>query len=241
MTPRELLLRARAWLRRDRLDQPALGGTPGPRRPARARLRARTAWIPTEARAAARRQLGNTTLVRESSRDAWGFPALDHFLQDLRYAVRGLVHAPGFTLTVIITLGLGIGANAAMFAVIDRLMFRPFPYMRDPGSVHRVYVETNVTRRNTYSTIPYTRYVDLVGTVPVVLATRRRVGMAIRRRTRAGDSRHEGRRRQRVVLQLLRHAAGAGSLLRASGRPGADGIARGGPQLRLLAREVRRA
>jgi predicted permease len=50
-----------------------------------------------------------------------------------------------------------------MFAVIDRLMFRPFPLMRDPGSVHRVYVETNVTRRNANSTIPYARYLDLIG------------------------------------------------------------------------------
>jgi hypothetical protein len=84
-------------------------------------------------------------------------------LQDLRYAVRGLVHAPGFAITVILTLGLGIGANAAMFAVIDRLMFRPFPHMRDPSSMHRVYVETTVTQRNTYSVIPYTRYLDLTG------------------------------------------------------------------------------
>ena len=169
---------------------------------------------PTAAKAAARRQLGNTTALRESSRDAWGFPALDHVLQDLRYAVRGLVHAPGFTLTVVITLGLGIGANAAMFAVIDRLMFRPFPYMRDPGSVHRVYVETNVTRRNTYSTIPYTRYLDLVRQAQsfsqhaVVSEWRLAVGLA------TGNTRHEGRRRQRVLLQLLRHAASAGSLLR---------------------------
>ncbi|HWP71531.1 MAG TPA: ABC transporter permease [Gemmatimonadaceae bacterium] len=161
MTPRELLLRARAWLRRDRLDSQLSAELE-----AHAELLARDfqheGLSPTDAKAAARRQLGNTTSLRESSRDAWGFPALEHLLQDLRYAVRGLVHAPGFTLTVVITLGLGIGANAAMFAVIDRLMFRPFPYMRDPGAVHSVYVETNITRRNTYSTIPYTRYQDLV-------------------------------------------------------------------------------
>ena len=101
------------------------------------------------------------TALRESSRDAWGFPPVERLLQDLRYAVRGLAHSPGFTATVVITLGLGIGANAAMFAVIDRLMFRPFPYLRNPSSVHRVYVETTVSRRNTYSVIPYTRYLDL--------------------------------------------------------------------------------
>ena len=84
--------------------------------------------------------------------------------QDLRYAVRGLVLAPAFTVTVILTLGLGIGANAAMFAVIDRLMLRPFPHMKDPGSVHRVYVQTTINgKRNAYATVPYARYLDLVG------------------------------------------------------------------------------
>ena len=160
MTPREFVLRLRAWARRERLSR-ELTAELEAHVDLLARDLVREGMAPDEARAAARRQLGNTTALRESSRDAWGFPAVERVLQDLRYAIRGLVHAPGFTVTVILTLGLGIGANAAMFAVIDRLMFRPFPYMRDPGSVHRVYVETNVTRRFTNSTIPYTRYVDL--------------------------------------------------------------------------------
>jgi len=162
MTPREVILRLAAWFRRDRLARELSAELE-----AHAELLARDfeheGLTPTQARTAARRQLGNTTALRESSRDAWGFPAIDSVLQDLRYAFRGLVHAPGFAVTVILTLGLGIGANAAMFAVIDRLMFRPFPFMRDPGSVHRVYVETTVTRRNAYSVIPYTRYLDLMG------------------------------------------------------------------------------
>lgn len=160
MTPREIFLRLSAWLRRDQLTQ-SLDSELEAHAELLARDLVHSGMAPDEARRAARRQIGNTTALRESSRDAWGFPAIDSLLQDVRYAIRGLVHAPGFAVTVILTLGLGIGANAAMFAVIDRLMFRPFPYMRDPGSVHRVYVETNVTRRNTYSTIPYTRYVDL--------------------------------------------------------------------------------
>jgi putative ABC transport system permease protein len=160
MTPREIFLRLRAWVRRDQLTQ-SLDSELEAHAELLARHLVHSGMTPDEAKRAARRQIGNTTAHRESSRDAWGFPAIDSLLQDVRYAIRGLVHAPGFAVTVILTLGLGIGANAAMFAVIDRLMFRPFPYMRDPGSVHRVYVETNVTRRNTYSTIPYTRYVDL--------------------------------------------------------------------------------
>jgi putative ABC transport system permease protein len=87
---------------------------------------------------------------------------LDHFVKDLRYALRGLRRAPGFSLTVILTLGLGIGANAAMFGVIDRLMFRPFPYLRDPGSVHRVYLVSTYRERTAFnSSTEYARYLDL--------------------------------------------------------------------------------
>ena len=96
--------------------------------------------------------------VRNRSTFAW----LETFAQDLRYAVRGLRRSPGFTAAAVITLGLGIGANAAMFGVIDRLMFRPFPYMRDPAQVHRVYIQTTGRGRVlTRSIFPYTTYLDL--------------------------------------------------------------------------------
>src|SRR5258708_320965 len=95
-------------------------------------------------------------------RDLLSVPWLDHFLQDARYALRGLRRAPGFTATVMVPLGLGIGANAAMLGVIDRLRFRPFPYLRDPGSVNRVYLQTS-SRGSTRTdfVIPYARYLDL--------------------------------------------------------------------------------
>jgi len=86
------------------------------------------------------RQLGNLTVVRQDARERWSIPWLEHFVQDVRYALRGLRRAPGFTAVVVLTLGLGIGANAAMFGAIDRLMFRPFPYLSDPARVHRVYL-----------------------------------------------------------------------------------------------------
>ena len=83
-------------------------------------------------------------------------------LQDLRYAARGLLRSKGFTAAVILTLGLGLGANAAMFGVIDRLMFRPFPYLKDPGTVHRVYLRTTYRGRTSTSFVfPYARYLDL--------------------------------------------------------------------------------
>ena len=87
---------------------------------------------------------------------------LDGFRRDLAYALRGLRRSRGFTVTVIATLGLGIGANAAMFGVVDRLMFRRLPYLRDPGSVHRVYLQSTVRGRVVTSTVfPYARYLDL--------------------------------------------------------------------------------
>ncbi len=56
---------------------------------------------------------------------------IDVLLADLRYAIRGLKAKPGFTAGVVLTLALGIGANAAMFGILDRLLFRPPAYLRD--------------------------------------------------------------------------------------------------------------
>ncbi len=65
---------------------------------------------------------------------------LDALKQDLHYALRGLRTKPGFAAAVVLTLGLGIGANAAMFGIVDRLLFRPPPMLKDPATVHRVYI-----------------------------------------------------------------------------------------------------
>jgi predicted permease len=109
----------------------------------------------------AARRLGNTTSAIEDSRDRWSIPWLDHIQQDVRYALRGLRRSPGFSIGVMATLALGIGANAAMFGVVDRLMFRPYPMLRDPSTVHRVYLQWNEreTTRTAYST-EYARYLD---------------------------------------------------------------------------------
>ena len=56
----------------------------------------------------------------------------DNLKHDLKYAIRGLRTKPGFAIAVIATLGLGIGANSAMFGIVDRLLFRPPALMKDP-------------------------------------------------------------------------------------------------------------
>lgn len=63
---------------------------------------------------------------------------LDQVGQDIRYALRGLRKSPGFAAAVVLTIGLGVGANVAMFGVVDRLIFRPHAYLDDPGSAHRI-------------------------------------------------------------------------------------------------------
>ena len=117
---------------------------------------------PEAAEWAARREFGNVAHVAEVTRAAWGGLWLDHLRHDVKHAFRGLRTAPGFTITVVLTLALGIGANAAMFGVIDRLLFRMPAFMTDPGRVHRVYLVRTVGGKETHSTyLPYTRYQDL--------------------------------------------------------------------------------
>ena len=86
----------------------------------------------------------------------------EHILQDARYALRGLRRSPGFAAAVALTLGLGLGANAAMFNVIDQAMFRPYRYLRDPASVNRVYLRVPGGQRLIgREAFPYARYLDL--------------------------------------------------------------------------------
>jgi predicted permease len=83
---------------------------------------------PEEARATARRHFGNATTVRERSYQSWQFPTFESLLQDLRYAARGIWRVRAFSLIVILTLAVGIGANTAIFSAVYAVLLKPLPF-----------------------------------------------------------------------------------------------------------------
>ena len=76
----------------------------------------------------ARREFGNASLIEQRSREVWLWPGFESILADLKFAFRRLGKSPAFTTTVLLTLAIGIGANAAVFTVLDSVLIRPLPY-----------------------------------------------------------------------------------------------------------------
>jgi hypothetical protein len=112
-----------------------------------------------EARAQARREFGNILLVTEASRDVWASIWLERLMQDLRYGARLLARSPGFTAVAILSLALGIGANTAIFGLLDKIAWRMLP-VRSPEEL-RMVEAAGASKRDTLKaqvSYTYTQY-----------------------------------------------------------------------------------
>ena len=81
-----------------------------------------------QAEQAARREFGNIGLIQQRSREQWQWATLESVMADLRFTLRRLGKSPGFAITILLTLAIGIGANTAVFSVVDHVLLKPLPY-----------------------------------------------------------------------------------------------------------------
>ena len=139
MRPGELWRRLRSVLNRQRITQD-LEEEMRLHIELRAQRLRETGISAAEADSAARRRFGNQTLLQETSREAWSFVSLESLWRELKLASRTLRHSPGFTVTALLTLGLGIGANTGVFSLVDATLLRSLPY-HDPDRLGQVVID----------------------------------------------------------------------------------------------------
>jgi predicted permease len=97
----------------------------------RAQQQMQAGLLPEDARHAATRRFGNPTVVKERSHNSWGWQWVEYFLQDIGYGLRAMMRTKGITIVALLSLALGIGANTAIFSLLDAILLRSLP-VQDP-------------------------------------------------------------------------------------------------------------
>ena len=152
----ELWRRVRILFRRDRFDRD-LAEEMQTHLEMQAEENQKNGLADDEARFAARRQFGNAMLLKETSRGIWGWGSLERLVQDVRYACRTMLRSHGLTAAAVLSIALGIGADSAIFSLMDGRWFRPLP-VQDPAGLLRVFTGT---RQNPEDELSYADYTDI--------------------------------------------------------------------------------
>ncbi len=92
-----------------------------------------------EAIYSARREFGNVHLIQQNSREVWGWPSVESLLLDIRHGLRALSHSPVFTVVALLTIAIGIAANAAVFSVVNSVLLKPlrYPHSEELVALHQ--------------------------------------------------------------------------------------------------------
>jgi predicted permease len=158
MSPSSLFRRLLFYLRRDRFES-ELAEEMALHLEMKLEENLASGMAPEEARRAAEREFGRRTHLMERSREAWGFTLLESFFQDVRLGLRALRMRPAFTAVALLSLALGIGANTAVFTLVNKAFLRPLP-VASPEEIVSLANETGRRGHSMFPTFSYPNYED---------------------------------------------------------------------------------